>query len=221
MCSASSLHCCVASLAMVMRLLILTSNWYNLVIAALWIILIIYLILMAASAKRTVGRGRVWWREIGLRLLILGGVLIALRLFASNQALPEARSDAVNSNVVNSNMLLGTIGAALCALGVGFTIWARAYLGRNWGMPMSQKENPEVITTGPYACVRHPIYAGFLLAMLGSAIGQTVIWLVPLVIVGAYFVYSARREEKLMLEQFPEQYRAYMQRTKMLVPFIW
>ncbi len=86
---------------------------------------------------------------------------------------------------------------------------------------MSRKENPDIVTTGPYAQVRHPIYAGFLLVILGSAIGQSLIWLVMLIVVGAYFTFAARREEILMLEQFPEQYRAYMKRTKMLVPFIW
>jgi protein-S-isoprenylcysteine O-methyltransferase Ste14 len=59
-----------------------------------------------------------------------------------------------------------------------------------------------------------------LIAMLGSAIGESPFWSLPLVLFGIYFVYSARREEKLMMEQFPEQYRAYMKRTKMLVPFI-
>jgi protein-S-isoprenylcysteine O-methyltransferase Ste14 len=158
----------------------------------------------------------VWWREIGLRLLIFVGVLGILRLSSPTGPFPGLRSF-----MVNSNPLLGVTGAAICALGMGFAIWARVYLGRNWGMPMSQKEQPEITTTGPYAYVRHPIYAGFLLAMLGSAVGQTFIWLVPFVVVGVYFTYSARREEKLMLQQFPEAYRAYMRTTKMLVPFIW
>ena len=85
-------------------------------------------------------------------------------------------------------------------------------------MPMSTKENPELVTTGPYAFVRHPIYTGILLAMLGTAIGENVSWLLPLLLFGGYFIYSARREEELMLRQFPEQYPAYMRRTNMLVP---
>jgi len=65
-------------------------------------------------------------------------------------------------------VLMGGVGVALCALGIGLAIWARTYLGRNWGMPMSRKENPELVTSGPYAYVRHPIYTGLLIAMLGS-----------------------------------------------------
>ena len=87
-------------------------------------------------------------------------------------------------------------------------------------MPMSRKENPELVTSGPYAYVRHPIYTGILIAMLGSAIGASAFWLIPLVLLGIYCVYSARREEKRMMEQFAEQYLQYMSRTKMLVPFL-
>ncbi len=111
-------------------------------------------------------------------------------------------------------------GAALCVLGMAFAIWARIYLGRNWGMPMSRKEDPYLVTGGPYAYVRHPIYGGLLIAMLGSSIGGMIVWSIPLLLCVVYFVYSARTEEKLMREQFPEQYPAYMKRTKMFVPFV-
>lgn len=86
-------------------------------------------------------------------------------------------------------------------------------------MPMSRKENPELVTSGPYAYVRHPIYAGILLAMLGSAIAASVVWVIPLTLFGAYFVYSARREEELMTRQFPAEYSAYMKRSSMLLPW--
>ena len=121
---------------------------------------------------------------------------------------------------VSSSMVMGLIGVVFCALGIGLAILARVYLGRNWGMPMSQKENPELVTTGPYGFVRHPIYAGMLLAMLGSAIGSSVFWVLPLILFGAYFIHSARREETLMITQFPDQYPSYIKRTKMLLPFV-
>jgi protein-S-isoprenylcysteine O-methyltransferase Ste14 len=114
--------------------------------------------------------------------------------------------------------ILGWTGVALCLLGFGLAINARRHLGRNWGLPMSRKEQPELVTTGPYAIIRHPIYTGLIVAMLGSAIGVNVLWALPLVLAGAYFVYSARREETVMLQLFPEQYAAYMARTGMLAP---
>jgi protein-S-isoprenylcysteine O-methyltransferase Ste14 len=118
------------------------------------------------------------------------------------------------------SLFLGVIGTALVLSGVGLAVYARIYLGRNWGMPMSRKEQPELVTGGPYAFIRHPIYTGIILAMLGSAIGVSVIWAVLLVVFAPFFVYSARREEELMCEQFPGQYPEYMRRTNMIVPFV-
>jgi protein-S-isoprenylcysteine O-methyltransferase Ste14 len=112
------------------------------------------------------------------------------------------------------------LGVALCMLGIGSAIWARAHLGRNWGLPRSINENPDLVITGPYAYVRHPIYAGVWVAALGSGIAQSVWWVVPVIFFGAYFLFSARVEEKTMMRCFPDEYRAYMKRTKMFIPFV-
>jgi protein-S-isoprenylcysteine O-methyltransferase Ste14 len=86
---------------------------------------------------------------------------------------------------------------------------------------MSQKVDPELVTTGPYRSVRHPIYSGIILAMVGTAIAVSVYWLIAVVLLGAYFLYSAIMEERLMGGLFPDSYPAYKQSTKMLVPFIF
>ena len=86
-------------------------------------------------------------------------------------------------------------------------------------MPMSRKANPDLVMTGPYAHVRHPIYSGILLAMLGSAIGASVFWVLPFALFGTYFFYSARREEAFMVSLFPQDYRDYMARSNMLLPW--
>jgi protein-S-isoprenylcysteine O-methyltransferase Ste14 len=114
---------------------------------------------------------------------------------------------------------LNILGLTLAAAGVALAIWARFYLGRNWGMPLSIKENPELVTTGPYAYIRNPIYTGILLALLGSSL---IIWwwFVIFAWSAVYFVYASRGEEKIMLREFPDTYPAYKARTKMLVPFI-
>ena len=114
--------------------------------------------------------------------------------------------------------ILGWSGVALCLLGFSLAINARRHLGRNWGLPMSRKEQPELITNGPYALIRHPIYTGLILAMLGSEIGVNVFWPLLLVLIGPYLVVNPRREEAIMLQLFPEQYAAYMARTGMLAP---
>jgi protein-S-isoprenylcysteine O-methyltransferase Ste14 len=188
---------------------------YSWLILALWLIFIAYWALSAIGAKRNLSR-RKWWREVGVRLIIIAIILFALRLPVFNHPARHVHVYLLST----TDARLGIAGVTLCALGVALAIWARVYLGKNWGMPMSRKEHPELVTTGPYAHVRHPIYTGLLLAMFGSAIAETAFWLVPLVVVGAYFIYSARSEEKGMVEEFPERYPAYQKRTKILVPFL-
>lgn len=115
---------------------------------------------------------------------------------------------------------LQVAGAALLGLGLGLAVWARLALGRNWGMPMTAKDEPELVTSGPYRWIRHPIYSGLLLALIGTALAINLLLLVAVLLVGAYFIYSARVEERLMRAAFPAAYPRYMRATKMLVPFL-
>jgi protein-S-isoprenylcysteine O-methyltransferase Ste14 len=187
---------------------------YRWLLIALWLIFLAYWVISAFGTKRTLSR-RKWGREVGLRLIIIAIVLLALRVPIVTHTLRHARG-----HILTTDPRLGIAGVTLCALGVGLAIWARIYLGRNWGPPMSHKEQPELVTTGPYAFVRHPIYAGIILAILGSAVAETILWLIPLVVGGAYLFYSARSEERRMVQEFPDKYPAYQKRTKMLVPFL-
>jgi protein-S-isoprenylcysteine O-methyltransferase Ste14 len=127
---------------------------------------------------------------------------------------------AFKQHAVMTDPWLQGIGLALFVLGLALAVWARVYLGRNWGMPMSQKADPELVTTGPYSSVRHPIYTGFILAMIGTAIAVSWYWLVVVIVIGAYFLYSAVVEERTMARLFPDSYPQYKRSTKMLVPFI-
>jgi protein-S-isoprenylcysteine O-methyltransferase Ste14 len=181
------------------------------IIAELWVVFVAYWAVAAVGAKRNTG-GRLWRGGIGLRLVVILLVASVLRSPSLRESLAETQRSASHSEV------LGWTGVALCVLGFGLAINARRHLGRNWGMPMSRKEQPELVTSGPYAFIRHPIYTGLILAMLGSAIGVNIFWAVLLVPVGAYFIYSAQREETAMLQVFPEQYAVYMARTGMLAP---
>jgi protein-S-isoprenylcysteine O-methyltransferase Ste14 len=183
------------------------------IIPALWLLFLVYWAVSAIGAKRSLGTSA-WWKQSLLRGGIVVLTLAAIHFAGAGHALRAAQAYQARS------ALLGAIGALLVLLGVGLAIFARVYLGRNWGMPMSRKAEPELVTRGPYAFVRHPIYTGIILAMVGSAIGESIIWALPLVLFAPYFIYSARREEELMREQFPAQYPDYMRRTKMIVPFV-
>jgi protein-S-isoprenylcysteine O-methyltransferase Ste14 len=118
-------------------------------------------------------------------------------------------------------LALGWIGAALSVIGIGFAIWARVNLGRNWSPRPAAKEHHELVTTGPYAYVRHPIYTGIMLAALGTALTSSIFGIGMLIFISITFALRMNKEEKIMLELFPEQYSEYQKHTKRLVPFVW
>ncbi len=183
------------------------------IIPALWLVFLVYWAIAAIGVKRSV-KAAPWWKYAALRLAIAALLIAALSIPAVRRELRLAHAD------VGHSPLLAGVGALLVAAGIGLAIFARVYLGRNWGTPMSRKLDPELITGGPYAFIRHPIYSGLILAMLGAAVGLNIVFVLLLIVLVPYFIYSARREEEFMCEQFGETYRAYMRRTKMLVPFV-
>jgi protein-S-isoprenylcysteine O-methyltransferase Ste14 len=85
---------------------------------------------------------------------------------------------------------------------------------------MTQKAQPELVTSGPYRFVRHPIYSGLLLAVLGTALATNLIGLIIFAVLGGYFYCSASVEEKNLTAAFPTAYTAYQARTKMLIPLV-
>jgi protein-S-isoprenylcysteine O-methyltransferase Ste14 len=178
----------------------------ELVFAIGWAAFWIYWFVAAFSMKR----GHIQWsRQLRVRAVLL--VLVILL----------SRVGAFGGRETHSNPLRAGLGLLLFALGLGFAIWARLHIGRNWGMPMSQKDDPELVTGGPYRLVRHPIYSGILLAGVGTAVALNWLWLSAVVLAGIYFVYSAFAEERYLIELFPDTYPAYKQSSKMLVPFFF
>ncbi len=184
-----------------------------------WLALIVFWVIAALGAKRNARPGRLWWRHglpIRLALIIVAIFLIRAGAFERGFFYPSYPPAAPAPVVI----LLGAAGVVLCAAGIASAVWARIYLGRNWGMPMTLREGHALVTAGPYRWVRHPIYGGILAALLGSALALGAAWLLLLALFGIYFVYGAKIEEKAMLEQFPDEYPAYLKRTKMFVPFV-
>jgi protein-S-isoprenylcysteine O-methyltransferase Ste14 len=170
--------------------------------AAFWI----YWLVAAISMKR----GRVpWSREFGVRAVIVIIVILLIRL------------GAFRTHGLNTDLWRAGFGTVLFAFGLAFAIWARVHIGRNWGAPKTQKDDPELVTSGPYRLVRHPIYSGILVADVGTALALSWLWLIAVLLAGVYFVYSATVEERYLSEQFPDTYPAYRNSTKMLVPFVF
>jgi protein-S-isoprenylcysteine O-methyltransferase Ste14 len=113
------------------------------------------------------------------------------------------------------------MGISVCLLGLFFTLWARWTLAGNWSSNVAFKQGHELIETGPYRFVRHPIYTGILAMCLGTALdsGRLRCWL-ALLLMTITFGIKLMQEERLMLRHFPDQYPAYRKRVKALVPLI-
>ena len=176
------------------------------VITVGWVVFWLYWLSAAIGVKA--GRTR-WGRGVGVRVAIAVIVIVLLRFKGVRTALAPIRDPA-----------LAGIGLALFVLGLALAVWARLHIGRNWGTPMSQKVDPELVTDGPYRRIRHPIYSGIILAILGTALAVSLFWLVAVALLGGYFIYSAVMEERYMTKLFPEQYPAYQRSTRMLIPFV-
>lgn len=112
------------------------------------------------------------------------------------------------------------MGALLTAIGLLFTVWARLHLGRNWSGTVTIKREHELVDTGPYALVRHPIYTGLLVAFIGSALARGE-WRGILAVLLAWAALRKKLglEERWMTERFGEKYVAYRQRVPALLPF--
>jgi protein-S-isoprenylcysteine O-methyltransferase Ste14 len=113
-------------------------------------------------------------------------------------------------------------GTLVLAAGLAFMVWARRTLGRNWSGRVTLKEDHELIRGGPYRLVRHPIYTGLLLALLGTAIafGQ---WrdVIALGLITLAVLRKMRVEERFMAESFPADYARYRAEVPALIPFVF
>jgi protein-S-isoprenylcysteine O-methyltransferase Ste14 len=172
-------------------------------VIVIWIVFAIYWFVSALSAKE--GKGS--RRRIPLNGVTALAVVLLLRFLGGG-------SLAVHSPV------LGAAGVALCVAGLAVAVWARVHLGRNWGMPMTQKAEPELVTSGPYGLVRHPIYSGLLVAVLGTALVTNLLGVAIIALMTGYFYYCASVEERNLTATFPVAYPAYRSRTKMLIPHV-
>ena len=112
-------------------------------------------------------------------------------------------------------------GVVIVALGLLFAIWARNVLGRNWSGIVTLKQDHELIRTGPYRYVRHPIYTGLLIAFAGSAIARGE-WrgLLALAIAFAALWRKLKLEEQWMIDTFGDAYRRYRDEVRALIPFV-
>jgi protein-S-isoprenylcysteine O-methyltransferase Ste14 len=114
------------------------------------------------------------------------------------------------------------LGTALVIAGILISFWARFFLGRNWSATVTVKQDHELVRSGPYAIVRHPIYSGLLLAMFGTAINLgEVRGLLAVLLALLAWKWKSLLEETFMQQQFGDSYNIYRRQVKALIPFVW
>jgi protein-S-isoprenylcysteine O-methyltransferase Ste14 len=182
------------------------------IISGCWIVFITVWLLAAVSTKRTVCRESPAQR---LRYWVL--LVIAYFLLLYGRELPYP----LNFRVIPRATPIAFGAAFLCVAGLAFALWARLTLGRNWSGVVALKEGHNLVERGPYRFVRHPIYTGMLIMFFATALVLShVAGFVGVLLMFASFWIKLDREERLMLQQFPERYAAYQQRVKRIIPFM-
>ena len=186
-------------------------NWPAHLILALWVLWCLYWLVAARGAKPVRAREPLLQRSVFVLTIIIQAALLAGHHWPA----------LLMHQVIPGGWIRYGFAVGLIVIGLGFSIWARAVLGSNWSGTVTVKVDHELVMTGPYRRVRHPIYTGILLAVLGTwlAAGQVRGLLAFLIALLALWLKS-RVEERWMTREFGEQYGAYQRRTWALLPCV-
>jgi protein-S-isoprenylcysteine O-methyltransferase Ste14 len=179
-------------------------------ITILWVIWGVYWLVAARGVKATQRLESATSRAAHIVPLMIAGWLLAAR------TLPGG---LLSGNILPPGRAVYVAGAFIVAVGLAFAIWARRTLGRNWSGVVTVKQDHELVREGPYRLVRHPIYTGLLLGLIGSAIARDE-WRGVLAVVIAWLALwrKLQLEERWMIEQFGDAYRRFRAEVPALVP---
>jgi protein-S-isoprenylcysteine O-methyltransferase Ste14 len=178
--------------------------------SALWMVLSLVWLLTLLRTKRTQERA-----DFGSRLIYGLPVLVAFYLLFDD----HISFGWFGSRIIPRNIWVDGLAVLLTGTGVAFAIWARFYIGENWSSAVSIKVGHQLIRTGPYSWVRHPIYSGLLLATLGTALARREPrGLLALVLLTLGFWIKSRMEEGFMRKTFGPEYQEYSRSTGALIP---
>lgn len=189
------------------------ASWQYWLVVALWVVWEVYWGISAMGVKRATAK------EPFLSRL---PVLIALVTGIACMLVPNLLSSYLARPFLIQGGLFFYIGIAVQVSGLALAFWARATLGSNWSGRVTIKEGHELVTNGPYRRIRHPIYTGALLTVIGSAIALGWIGgLVTIVLFMGVFVHKIRLEERMLTGHFGDAYTQYRRKTNALILFVW
>jgi protein-S-isoprenylcysteine O-methyltransferase Ste14 len=174
---------------------------------------IVYWLATSFTTKRTAG-GTSWWQ----RWRLFAFVIVLSLLFIYRNVLASHEGPLFWQHTI----LVGIVADIITFLGLIILFWARAALGGNWSSSVVIKERHELIERGPYAIVRHPIYSGMLVMILGVAINYGhAAWFAVFIFCLFGFYIKASQEEILLARHFPIEYPEYRRRVRALIPFVF
>ena len=186
---------------------------YELWIGISWIVFIVVWMISALAAKPEVRR-----QSTGSALLHRFAFLAAVLLLFTHIPLPGG----LDLRLIPKTRTVLSIALAMTVVGIGFAFCARFYLGGNWSSNVTIKRDHELVRSGPYTFVRHPIYSGILLALLGTVLEMgEVRSLLGLALAMVGLKMKSAMEEKFMTQQFGPQYAEYKREVKGIIPFVW
>jgi len=189
---------------------------YGQVIAACWAIFMIVWFIAAFFTKRTVERSASFGRFIWIAAVVAVLALAGRGGGQLWQRLPQSWDITWTDTAT-----IGLTADAIAVIGLLITLWARFTLGSNWSGTVTFKENHELVTSGPYAFARHPIYTGLLMMLLGTVIISGHAFGFALLALGTLMLwFKALDEERMMIKHFPDAYPAYKKRVRALIPFV-
>ncbi len=180
-------------------------------ILALWLIWAFYWVVAARSSKPVRRR-----ESLGGRLAFLAQALVTAVLLGWH------RWPAwLGTQVIPGGWTRYRIAVAVILVGLAVCIWARRALGANWSGSVTVKDGHELVQSGPYRWIRHPIYSGVLLMILGTGLasGQVHALLAFALALTALWLKS-RVEERWMSAEFAERYAAYRRNSWALIPYV-
>ncbi len=187
-------------------------DWPRGLIGLLWLIWALYWSISALQAKPVRKR-----EPLSSRLAFVIPMLIVALLLIVHRG-PAWLFDCV----VPGGGVRFWISVALVVAGLAFAIWARAVLGGNWSGAVTVKEDHELVKHGPYRYIRHPIYTGFLLALLGTGLAAGRLYgLLAFALALIAVLRKLGVEERFMTQEFGEQYAVYRGTSWTLVPWVY
>jgi protein-S-isoprenylcysteine O-methyltransferase Ste14 len=175
-----------------------------------WIVFAAYWAIGALKTRRTAKK-----ESFTARYSIMTIEIVGFYLLLSG----DAAIGFLGRRVLLRTLELRVFGVVLLWAGIALALWARWHLGQYWSGRITIKEGHKLIRTGPYARLRHPIYSGLVLAVIGTAI-EVDQWrgIAAVCIVLLGFWIKGRREETLLTKQFGAEFEEHLRATGFLLP---